>query len=146
VVTEVSSVPFAWWWSAVWLLAFVVAPPLRIILIALALPACVLRRPESPGGQCVKHRGTRLPCCSNCSDYYDGATASGRGIREPIEFSWSHLWSHPSTFVRVRPRSAAFDSMQQCRSRTFTVFGEMQTPENRKVSGSTSETVCNSCS
>jgi hypothetical protein len=39
VVTEVSSVPFAWC-SAVWLLAFVVAQPLRIILIALALQAC----------------------------------------------------------------------------------------------------------
>jgi hypothetical protein len=44
VVTEVSSVPFAWWWSAVWLLAFVVAPPLRIILIALALRACGVKK------------------------------------------------------------------------------------------------------
>lgn len=39
-VTEVPSVPFAWWWFAMWLLAFVVFQPLRIILIALTLRAC----------------------------------------------------------------------------------------------------------
>ena len=43
-VTEVSSVPFAWWWSAAWPLAFVVAQPLRIILIALALRACGVKK------------------------------------------------------------------------------------------------------
>lgn len=36
--------------------------------------------------------------------------------------SWSHLWSHPSTFSCVRQHSK---SMWQCRSRILTVFGEL---------------------
>jgi hypothetical protein len=44
VVTEVPCVSFAWWWSAVWLLAYAVARPLRIVLIDLALRRCGVKK------------------------------------------------------------------------------------------------------
>jgi hypothetical protein len=36
--------------------------------------------------------------------------------------SWSHLWSHPPTFVYVHRYS---NQCRRCRSRTLTVFGEL---------------------
>jgi|SRR5947209_10530637 len=33
-------------------------------------------------------------------------TATGEGLREATEPWWSHLWSHPSTFVEVHGHSA----------------------------------------
>lgn len=75
-VTEIPSVPFVWWWSAVCLLAFVVAQPLRIILIALALRACGVKK-AAVARWAVRQADRNLPAMLlNCSDNYDGATAS----------------------------------------------------------------------
>ncbi len=51
-------------------------------------------------------RDSHKNCCS-CVHMCRGVAVAtgGRGIREPTESSWSHFWSHPSTFSRVQPRS-----------------------------------------
>lgn len=44
VVTEVPFIPFMGWWPALWLLAFVVGRPLYVLMMALALRACGVKK------------------------------------------------------------------------------------------------------
>jgi hypothetical protein len=56
----------------------------------------------------------------------------GEGLRGVAEPWWSHLWSHPPTFIDVRINTAMQVTNVNGARRTI-----MQTSENREVGGST---------
>jgi hypothetical protein len=62
-------------------------------------------------------------------------TTTGEDLREATEPWWSHLWSHPPTFVQVHRRSHQYDSAGHERKRHSATI--ILSPENRKVGGST---------